>query len=193
MPVSGLKDRSQYQFFAGLDGSGNPTWTTNAASRKPVFADGTNGVALTSATYNAGLKRYLLVVAHSPAASGNIGIYDSANPWGPWTTVLFTNGWGSPNIEASTFFWNFSNKWTSVDGKDFTFVFSGTGTNDSWNTVQGHFSTTSSLPLPAPYRYTHPHGTAHRHPGTPHYRAGWERLPCQNQLPTGLCPGSLRL
>lgn len=41
---------------------------------------------------------------------------------------------------GSTFFWNFSNKWLSQDGRSVTLIFTGTGVNDSWNAVRGAFS-----------------------------------------------------
>jgi hypothetical protein len=49
------------------------------------------------------------------------------------------DAFGEPYVEASTFFWNFSNKWLSSDGRDFVLVFTGVGSNDSWNTVHGTF------------------------------------------------------
>ena len=69
-------------------------------------------------------------------------MFDAPEPWGPWTTVLYTEGaevFGAGRIETSTFFWNFSNKWLSPDGRDFVLLFTGINTNDSWNTVEGSF------------------------------------------------------
>lgn len=140
VPKSHLMDRTQYEFFAGLDRNGRPLWTPTFARRKPVFEDAVNGIMRTSVSYNAGIRRYLLITEHTARAKGNIGIYDAAEPWGPWTTVLFESGWGSPVIQPNTFFWNFSNKWLSSDGKNFVLIFTGRRRNDSWNTVQGAFS-----------------------------------------------------
>jgi hypothetical protein len=68
--------------------------------------------------------------------------------------VLFESGFGTPGIDATTFFWNFSNKWLSADGRDFTMVFTGVSSNDSWNTVRGRFnsggSSTNPDPIPLP-------------------------------------------
>ncbi|MCA9598338.1 MAG: hypothetical protein KC776_33730 [Myxococcales bacterium] len=56
--------------------------------------------------------------------------------------MSYQSGFGSPPaVPQNAFFWNFSNKWLSADGKDFVLVFSGIGDNDSWNTVQGSFTT----------------------------------------------------
>jgi hypothetical protein len=149
-PKTALSDRGQYEFFAGLDGGGNPQWTSDILSRAPVFSDATNGVMLASVNYNAGLQRYFLITEHTRRAVGDIAIYDGPAPWGPWTAVLVETGWGAPAIEASTFIWNFSNKWTSVDGLNFVMVFSGRQSNDSWNTVAGSFSVSGGSPPPPP-------------------------------------------
>lgn len=139
-PNDRIMDRSAYEFFAGFDINGNPKWTANLAGRQPVFQDTLNGVGWNlSVSYNPGLQRYFLITEHTATVEGNIGIFDAPAPWGPWTTVLYAKSWGSPAIDATTFFWNFSNKWLSTDGKDFTLIFTGVGSNDSWNTVRGSF------------------------------------------------------
>jgi Domain of unknown function (DUF4185) len=142
VPTTSILDRKSYEFFAGIDNNGNPRWAKDLEARKAVFED-PNGVGWnTSAGYNAGLRRYLLITEHVASLKGNMGIFDAPNPWGPWTTVKYTNAFGIPHIEPTTFFWNFSNKWLSADGKNFTLVFTGIGSgegNDSWNTVRGTF------------------------------------------------------
>ncbi|MBI2558894.1 DUF4185 domain-containing protein [Candidatus Woesearchaeota archaeon] len=139
VPQASIMNRASYEFFSGLDSSGNPTWTTNLAARKPVFAD-SKGVGWTaSASFNSGLGRYFLITEHDGSFNGDIGIFEAQNPWGPWSTIYYTSAFGSPTIPANTFFWNFANKWLSTDGKDFTLVFTGVGESDSWNTVRGNF------------------------------------------------------
>lgn len=137
VPKDRLLERAGYEFFAGLDNGGGPTWTKDVAARRPVFED-PNGVGWCfSVSYNAGLKRYLLCTEHEASFQGNLGIFDAAEPWGPWTTAGYYQNWEQ---FGSTFFWNFSNKWLSLDGKSFTLIFTGTGANDSWNTVRGGFA-----------------------------------------------------
>jgi hypothetical protein len=140
VPKSQIMDRDAYEFFAGLDGNDNPTWSSNITNRKPVFEDA-NGVGWNvSVSYNPGLGRYLLMTEHHESFKGNLGIFDAPRPWGPWTTVAYYTNWGGTN---TTFFWNFSNKWLSTDGTNFTMVYTGidqsSDTNDSWNTVRGTF------------------------------------------------------
>jgi len=148
VPKSQMMTQSAYEFFAGLDSSGNPRWSTSVSSKVPVFQDLNNGIGWTlSVSYNPGLKRYLLTTEHTQSVpyGGNIGVFDAPEPWGPWTTVLYETPWtGSKN---ACFFWNFSNKWLSSDGRNFTLVFSG---NDRWNTVKGTFTVGgSTLTVPS--------------------------------------------
>jgi hypothetical protein len=137
-PRGALGSRDSWEFFAGLDAEDRPHWTPDAASRRPVFRD-PNGVMHTSAIHNPGLGRYMLVTSHTRASAGNIGIFEAAEPWGPWNTVLYELAWGSPHVEPNTFYWNFSPKWLSPDGRSFVMVFTGTDENDSWNLVRGTF------------------------------------------------------
>jgi hypothetical protein len=139
VPKDRIMERAQYEFFAGLDSAGNPLWVKDIQARVPVFQDA-NGVGWNaSVIYNAGLGRYLLATEHSATYNGNLGLFDAPQPWGPWTTVGYYTNWES---RGSNFFWNFSSKWMSADGKDFTLVFTGTGENDAWNSVRGRFLTT---------------------------------------------------
>jgi hypothetical protein len=144
VPVDGLMSRDRYEFFMGVDGSGTPVWTRDIQSRVPVFSDSSGVGWNCSASYNPGLKRYLLMTEHGSTFKGNLGIFDAPNPWGPWTTALYTSSFGSPHVETTTFFWNFSNKWLSADGKDFVMIFTGVSSNDSWNAVRGSFVTRNS-------------------------------------------------
>ncbi|NOY62581.1 MAG: hypothetical protein GXP10_05385, partial [Gammaproteobacteria bacterium] len=140
VPKDKLMDRASYEFFTGLVG-GNPTWSSDVSKNKPVFQDPSGGISWSaSVSYNPHINRYLLTTEHSETFQGNIAIYDAPTPWGPWTTVLYENGWA-----GSTFFWNFSNKFnndmaTTGDGKDFSIVFTGIGTWDRWNELKGRFT-----------------------------------------------------
>ncbi len=143
VPTGSLMDVAAYEYFAGLNG-GMPEWTTDATARMPVFENPAGVGWNLSVSYNAGLGRYILATEHAATFSGNVGFYDAGTPWGPWTTVAYFeagNGgvFGEGDIETSTFFWNFANKWSSPDGEGFVLVFSGVGQNDSWNSVEGSF------------------------------------------------------
>ena len=75
-------------------------------------------------TYNAGLRRYLwsqTLPGGDARFQGGFGVYDAPEPWGPWTTVFYTEQWDVGPGESSSF----PTKWMSTDGTDVHFVFSG--------------------------------------------------------------------
>lgn len=136
--VADLETEANYEWYTGA----GPTWSTTVANRVPIFHDA-NGVGWNlSVSYNASLGRYFLMTEHSASFQGKIGIFDAAEPWGPWTTVLYQNAFGSGTVTADTFYWAFAPKWNS--GSQFVMVFSGINTNDSWNTVEGSFTVAST-------------------------------------------------
>lgn len=140
IPADQVMVQGAYEFFAGLDGKDDPTWTADLAARQPVLSN-PNGVGWNvSAIHNDPLNTYFLTTEHYATSGGNIAIYDAPEPWGPWTTTLYEDNWQGL---GSTFFWNFSNKWLSADGRDFTLIYTGIGDHDSWNTVDGHFDATA--------------------------------------------------
>jgi len=136
-----LGTASGYQFFAGLDKNHLPKWTADINQRQPVFQD-QRGTMRTSASYNPGLKRYFLItqlISRFQDEGGMIGIFEAKEPWGPWKEVLAKNAWqlGLQNGKK-TIFWNFSNKWTSPNGKEFTLVYTGPD-SDSFGAIRGQF------------------------------------------------------
>jgi hypothetical protein len=141
-PVDSLMDRDAWEFFTGLDGD-TSTWDADIDAREPVFTDPAGVGWNVSVSYNAPLGRYVLCTEHDASKEGNLGIFDAPEPWGPWTTVGYYSDWEEL---GATFFWNFSNKWLSADGLDFTLVFTGIGDNDSWNTIRGRFDATAPPP-----------------------------------------------
>jgi len=138
VPKGSLMKRAAYEFFAGTPD--RPAWSRHIEDKKAVFQDPRGVGWCLSVSYNAVLGRYLLSTEHDATVQGNIGIFDAPEPWGPWTTVLYTSGFGYPGEPPTTFFWNFSNKWLSRDGRTFTLIFTGVGVNDSWNLVRGRFT-----------------------------------------------------
>lgn len=138
-PKNAVLVQSQYSFFAGLDEQGEPLWTGDRTQKQPVFED-ENGVGWNvSVSYNPGLQRYILCTEHTETHAGRMGMFDAPEPWGPWTTVVYTENFGEGAVEVSAFYWNFCTKWLSDNGKHFTLLFTGKNSNDSWNTVEGEF------------------------------------------------------
>jgi CubicO group peptidase (beta-lactamase class C family) len=128
VPRGKIRERDAYEFFTGIDDKGKPTWSKQIAERGAVFTNkgrcGRSGI-----TYNAHLKRYLWVQILPGSQGkkpdtrfeGGFAIYDAPEPWGPWTTVFFTEKWDvGPGESAS-----FPTRWMSADGKTLYLVFSG--------------------------------------------------------------------
>jgi hypothetical protein len=131
-----FKGTSYYKWYKGISG-GSPLWGS-VGERKPIYTDN-NGIGWScNIVYNPGLKRYILTVEYADDIASNLGMFESTNPWGPWKTVFYGK-FGSGKVAATCFFWCFAPKWFRNGGKDFTIVFTGTGENDSWNTIDGSF------------------------------------------------------
>ncbi|MBI5525908.1 MAG: DUF4185 domain-containing protein [Deltaproteobacteria bacterium] len=136
-------ERQVYEFFAGRNGNDQPRWSSEISERRPVFEDGEGVGWNVSVSYNAGLKRYLLATEHTRSFEGRLGLFDAPQPWGPWTTVAYRDDFLGL---GPAFFWNFSNKWLSADGKEFTMIFTGIDDLDSWNSIRGRFELHQQLP-----------------------------------------------
>jgi hypothetical protein len=123
-----LLRRTAYEFFTGFDEKGRPLWSQAVADRGAVFSH--KGRCYRGGiTFDAGLKRYLWVQIvpgtqgdkADTRFAGGFGVYDAPEPWGPWTTVYFTERWDvGPGESAS-----FPTRWMSADGKTIHLVFSG--------------------------------------------------------------------
>ena len=125
VPKGSVTTKSAYEFFNGLDGNGNPRWTSSISQRKAVFTF-PNGCNRMDVVYNAPLGRYLLVMRSRAKAGGlnQFSIYDAPEPWGPWTTVHYetqtstgSGGWGDAQ--------HIPGKWISSNGKTIWFAYSG--------------------------------------------------------------------
>jgi hypothetical protein len=103
-----LMDRGAYEFFTGVQRE-KAIWTKDVSRKTAVFEDHANGTGwVLSVSYNAGLRRYLLMTDHTVANRGNLGIFDAPEPWRPWTTVLYLDEaegtyFGSTHVEPNSF------------------------------------------------------------------------------------------
>ncbi|MGH9338876.1 MAG: serine hydrolase [Acidobacteriota bacterium] len=132
VPSGRITDRSAYEFFAGLNASGEPAWSRDIEQRGAVFKH--PGECYRSGiTYNAPLGRYLWVQVlpggdpehrgprSGPRFEGGFGVYEAPELWGPWSTVYFTRQWDTGPGETSSF----PTKWMSENGLTLHLVFSG--------------------------------------------------------------------
>jgi hypothetical protein len=123
-----LRNREDYEFFRELASGGGPLWTKDVRQRGAVFAFPRHCYR-SGISYNPGLRRYLwcqILPGESPRFEGGFGIYDAAEPWGPWTTAFFAERWDVGPGETSSI----PPKWISADGRTAHLVFSG---NDAFS------------------------------------------------------------
>lgn len=122
VPIKSIIDRDAYEFYSGVDARGDPVWSGDINQRKAVFTfpGGCNRIDV---IYNAPLGRYLLVMRSRAEAGGKnqFSIYDAPEPWGPWTTVFYTENWDVDPGESA----HIPAKWISADGKTCHLVFAG--------------------------------------------------------------------
>ncbi len=100
-----------------------PLWTEDIDGRRAVFSH-PGGCGRSTIGYNAGLRRYLwcqTLPGGDARFRGGFGIYDAAEPWGPWTSAYITKAWDVEPGETCSL----PTKWMSADGRTVHLVFSG--------------------------------------------------------------------
>jgi CubicO group peptidase (beta-lactamase class C family) len=118
VPRDQIIQKNRYEFFRHLDPNGTPVWTSDIRQRGAVFTF-PGRCRRSGISYNAGTGRYLWwQVCHG---TNGFGVYDAPHPWGPWTTVYFTESWDMAPGETGSF----PPKWMSPDGRTIYLVFSG--------------------------------------------------------------------
>jgi hypothetical protein len=150
VPKDRIRERDAYEFFRGFDQRQQPLWSRDLAGRGAVFSHA-GRCYRSGITHHAALRRYLWVQilpqsrhAQGPRFQGGFGVYDAPEPWGPWTTVFFTEDWDTGPGETASF----PTKWISPDGRTLHLVFSG---NDCFSVRAGKLILPSANPT-APTR-----------------------------------------
>jgi hypothetical protein len=140
VPKTKLRDPAAYEYFVSVGANGAATWSAQARDRGAIFTN--PGACYRShMTYHPGLKRYLLTMTGrgvDTRFAGGFGIYDAPAPWGPWTTVFFTDTWDVGPGESS----HFPAKWLDAAGRAGWLLFSG---DDGFSLRRAEF-----LPAPPP-------------------------------------------
>lgn len=127
---SQIENASAYEYVTALK-KGKPIWGRDTASLFPIFKGEGDGNPFPVMIYNKGLQRYILTDCHGHA--GQIGVFESPTPWGPWKTIYYTDHWGGLTTGEYLGF-EFPNKWTSKDGRQLGMVFSVyNSSNNQWN------------------------------------------------------------
>jgi hypothetical protein len=102
-----IQDRSKWQFFAGTNQAGQPTWSGDMEARrtvlqtdrrvytKPFWLERPHNMTVLSqggVVYNRPLKRYI----YSSWTEYTWEFYESPTPWGPWRQFLSKDFGGYP-------------------------------------------------------------------------------------------------
>lgn len=89
-PSNSIETMSNWSYYSGTDGSGNPTWASSSASAAPVWTDPDHAESM-SVSFDKAIGRYIAYNDHGTVCGGSpcmrqLGLFDAPNPWGPWTT-----------------------------------------------------------------------------------------------------------
>lgn len=119
--IANMNDASQYEFFAGDDASGQPTWSKDFKAIKPIAAWRDNMGCVTM-TYDAPLKKYLLCVTDGGNTVSRFNTYllESDRLTGPWKRVTYLKNFGE-----QAYFVNLPSKFISADGRTLWLCFAG--------------------------------------------------------------------
>lgn len=131
VPKEKVRERDAWEFFLRAE-SGGPVWTHDVSRRGAILTN-PGKVYRVSVSYDAGLKKYLLVHAIPNAQSrdkagkidtrffGGVAIYSAVEPSGPWEQIYATDKWDVGPGETLSF----PPAWMSADGREAWLVFSG--------------------------------------------------------------------
>jgi len=152
VPRFKIFDRDYWEFYVGMSDD-TPIWTKDLDKAVPIFSDPNRNFPPSSEfghigsfeiTYNRGLKRYLMLIwsyayengfeervdvkreeDHPYFCGSEIQIYESDEPWGPWSLVHNEYNFGSP----AGYNPRFPTKWMSPDGRVCWMLYSGNWQN----------------------------------------------------------------
>jgi hypothetical protein len=141
VPKTQILNRGAYEYFAGLEGTGNARWAKEISARAPVHTFPSGWVNKTdhpwswvpSVTYNAPLGIYMMATWGTGCAPDSswfgkpsyLGIWSASHPWGPWRQIHEETSWTPGNDPAARAYSpQIAPKWIAPDGKSFWLVWS---------------------------------------------------------------------
>ena len=131
--IKAINEAAAYEFFGGRDAGGRPIWTKRFADIQPLL-EWKDNLGCVTATYNPGLKKYLMCISRSVRNQhANALFLEAADLIGPWKLVAYLKDFGPEN-----YFLNIPSKFISQDGRTFWLCHSG-----NWN---GHLETGGNPP-----------------------------------------------
>ena len=130
VPAKEVQTRAAWEFYAGADSTGSPSWTNDITKKLPVLTDERllypvmfgadcppqqQVIAQGGVTYDAPLKRYLF----SSWSCSTHEFYEAPQPWGPWKHFESTD-FGPLRLKENRGQYGTSipSKFISADGKN---------------------------------------------------------------------------
>ncbi len=119
-PAASIESASALRYFAGLDGAGNPTWSTQESASIDLFDQPVVGEL--SVAYNKFIRRWVMFYNSDDAHRG-INFRTARQPWGPWsTTQVLLDPWAGAYGQYFHIPWD----WTIMDnvqnpGREYVF------------------------------------------------------------------------
>jgi hypothetical protein len=123
--IENMNDRSKYEFFCGVDASGQAIWSSDFSKIRPLV-DWNNNCGCVTMTYNPALKKYLLCITDggNTISKFNTYILESDMITGPWNLAVYMHSFGEQG-----YFVNFPSKFISPDGRTAWLCFATNFTN----------------------------------------------------------------
>jgi hypothetical protein len=123
--IENMNDAAKYEFFGGHDASERPIWTRDFSRIKPLV-DWNNNAGCVTMTYNAPLKKYLLVITDggNTISRFNTYILESNHITGPWKLAVYMRHFGEQG-----YFVNIPSKFIGKDGRSAWLCYAANFTN----------------------------------------------------------------
>jgi hypothetical protein len=136
-PKATIDNAATWGYFTGTAGS--PSWGA-WGSATAIFYDAGATYAGGKIQYFPVIGKYIYTMVRTDIQK--FGIFEGANPWGPWYTIAYYDTWGNYGVTGGL--WH-SIVPSSISGDDLTFymTFSGNPTPDNWdnyNLIKGTFT-----------------------------------------------------
>jgi len=135
-----ILSKDAWTFVTNIDGN-TATWNKDLTKAQPIFTD-IGHVGHPTITYNKLLKRYIMAInsdvfPHYENASpeefkkwnwqSELQLYESENPWGPWSIFYNNSKWGGEN--HTCYLPQMPSAWITDNGLKGTILFAGDYTN----------------------------------------------------------------
>lgn len=127
--IHSMNNPESYEFFAGYR-HGEAVWSDTFNDIKPMI-EWQNNMGCVTVTYNAPLKKYLMVITDggNTCAKMNTYLLESDRITGPWKLITYMREFGE-----QAYFVNFPSKFISDDGRKLWMCYSGNFAK-GWNGV----------------------------------------------------------